>query len=300
MPSTKTNEFCRTEFLSFTYDTLYAPIFLICTLYGPTLLYVIFLSIKFHGWKRYFSKILEDPIYLIFPIFTNISFYNNEDQSSQGNKSSKENSFLSSSKISKTQQTLWIGLVQTPAIIVAIKVKDNHIGESLDIEDTYVEDSVDEDVGDENGDNEVFDKIEELEDGEVRDEDVQGNIQTMVIEPIRYEEPKQKLHTFSLYQSNVLYLLYVSGFSVSVFLDVYIQYARKGWDIHVSTTYCVILLFINIFLWLDFVREFLRKKIEDNNNQPKNWLYDTVIFSTNSLMCLILLPVWAIYRAYQR
>ena len=338
-PSKNPKEFCYTEFLSFTFASLYAPLILIAILYGPTLCYIISLSIKFHGRENYFSKILDDPITLVFPIFTNISFYKIEDEPQGDTDTSKSigNSQPSTpGNNDDTNRTLWTGLVQTPAKVAALDVGGNEsrIPGSLEIVDETIFD------GSDDNDDEVFEaedatredvmniEVEDNEEEEVRavveeyEENVDDyEIRTGVVDESRTEEmaenktgqksaqisesqgtpSKSKEPNFSLHQSIILYGMYVFGFSLSLLLDVFIQFSRKGWGkLHISTRYGLLILAINILLWLDFVREFIRKKAKANSSQPKHWLTDTIIFSTNSLVCLLLLPIWGIYRLYQR
>ena len=72
-----TNYFCaeRNPSLSFTEATVYAPLIFILILYLPTLTYIIFISIRFYGFKNWINEIINDPVYFIFPIFTSFSFY---------------------------------------------------------------------------------------------------------------------------------------------------------------------------------------------------------------------------------
>ena len=68
-------EFCRTELMTFTEATIYAPVTIIVMIFFPTFSYLTYCSIKFYGWKNWVSGVLDNPTYYIFSIFTNISFY---------------------------------------------------------------------------------------------------------------------------------------------------------------------------------------------------------------------------------
>ena len=61
--------------LSFTEATVYAPLILIIILYLPTMIYIVFISIRFYGLQRWINEIMNDPVYFIFPILTSLSFY---------------------------------------------------------------------------------------------------------------------------------------------------------------------------------------------------------------------------------
>ena len=74
--------FCGTENpLTFTEATVYAPLILISILYLPTMIYVILISIRFYGFKKWISEIINEPVYFIFPILTSLSFYGNSAES---------------------------------------------------------------------------------------------------------------------------------------------------------------------------------------------------------------------------
>ena len=44
-------------------------------LYLPTITYIICISVRFYGLKRWINKIINEPIYFVFPILTSFSFY---------------------------------------------------------------------------------------------------------------------------------------------------------------------------------------------------------------------------------
>ena len=61
--------------ITFTQATVYAPLILILILYLPTIIYIVFVSIRFYGLQRWINEIMSDPVYFIFPILTSLSFY---------------------------------------------------------------------------------------------------------------------------------------------------------------------------------------------------------------------------------
>ena len=63
------------EILNFDTATLYAPLSVISLLFLPSFFYVLFLSIRYFGWKLWLVKFLENPIMFILPIWTSFSFY---------------------------------------------------------------------------------------------------------------------------------------------------------------------------------------------------------------------------------
>ena len=77
--------------MSFTNATVYAPIVLISLLYLPTLFYTIVVGIKFYGRRKWIFETLNNPVYFIFPILTNMSFYGkpkNDIKKEEGNNAS--------------------------------------------------------------------------------------------------------------------------------------------------------------------------------------------------------------------
>ena len=61
--------------ITFTQATVYAPLILILILYLPTIIYIVFVSIRFYGLQSWINEIMSDPVYFIFPILTSLSFY---------------------------------------------------------------------------------------------------------------------------------------------------------------------------------------------------------------------------------
>ena len=77
--------------MSFTNATVYAPIVLISLLYLPTLFYTIVVGIKFYGGRKWIFETFNNPVYFIFPILTNMSFYGkpkNDIKKEEGNNAS--------------------------------------------------------------------------------------------------------------------------------------------------------------------------------------------------------------------
>ena len=84
--------------LTFTAATLYAPLFLISLLYLPTIIYIIGLGIKFYGLKRWLFETLNNPVFFIFPILTNMSFYGEQTQEENSNPTSGDSKMCFSIK----------------------------------------------------------------------------------------------------------------------------------------------------------------------------------------------------------
>ena len=114
----------------------------------------------------------------------------------------------------------------------------------------------------------------------------------------------QRNPRFSFYQSNILYILFLLGFASCIILDVLVQFGRKGWRINsISevTRWAVAILLVNIGLWIDFmIGTTRRNKILESNNQDSSWLNDLISFSSNSLVCISLLPFFLIGKIFRR
>ena len=101
--------------MSFTLASLYAPLILIFILYLPTIFYLSFLSAKFYGLKNCVRGFLDDPIYYVFPFFTNISFFQ------QNEKSLRKKSVEEEGEGSMESSLLWKGLVETTTGVIMLK-----------------------------------------------------------------------------------------------------------------------------------------------------------------------------------
>ena len=65
--------------MRFNQATVIAPMMLITFLYLPTVVCVLCQSIRFYGWRKWVTGVLDDPILFIFPILTSMSFYKKAD-----------------------------------------------------------------------------------------------------------------------------------------------------------------------------------------------------------------------------
>ena len=114
----------------------------------------------------------------------------------------------------------------------------------------------------------------------------------------------QRSPTFSFYQSNILYTLFLLGYATCIILDVLVQLARKGWttkSISKITQWAVAILLVNIGLWVDFIIGIAKKKNTlETNNQGSSWLNELISFSSNSLVCIVLLPFFLCRRIFTR
>ena len=67
---------CRDpELLTFTQATLYFPLVYLALLFLPTIVYVLLISCRKYGIKVMFQKFVDNIVFSIFALVTNISFY---------------------------------------------------------------------------------------------------------------------------------------------------------------------------------------------------------------------------------
>ena len=123
-------------------------------------------------------------------------------------------------------------------------------------------------------------------------------------EEIEKLDSKHRSPTFSFYQSNILYILFFLGFASCIIFDVLVQFERKGWKIESIapiTKWAVAILLVNIGLWVDFMISRTKgKKILGSNIEESSWLNDLVSFSSNSLVCFVLLPFFLCRKIFTR
>ena len=173
-----------------------------------------------------------------------------------------------------------------------------------DVEADDDADEVTEDVFDQDQDNQI---VEANNQEDPQTDETQSKRTKTVSVSSNNQRQAENVHEFSLYQSNVLYALFLLGFASSIGFDVAVQVARK-WDkvrdkwyvVAISTKIALSVLALNTLLWLDFVREFLRtrKNPISQTNQTLGWIQELINFTTNSLICCFLIPILAI-RRYQ-
>ena len=67
---------CREpELLTFTQATLYFPLVYVALLFLPTMVYVLFISYRKYGIKKMFQKFVDNTVFSIFAVVTNLSFF---------------------------------------------------------------------------------------------------------------------------------------------------------------------------------------------------------------------------------
>ena len=75
---------CREpEALTFTLATLYSPLLYLALLFLPTIIYVEIISYKKYGLSKVAGKLVENTVYSVFAVVTNISFFNHASDSSR-------------------------------------------------------------------------------------------------------------------------------------------------------------------------------------------------------------------------
>ena len=133
------------EVLTFTEATLILPLVMIAVLYLPSIFYVTYTSLQFYGKEKWSNRVLADPVYFIFPIFTCISFYHRNDKIIQKKEiEHKENieSDLSSEEKKEMDQTDQTGSTDAEignASAREINIIQTDVDVDMDVEDVDVE-----------------------------------------------------------------------------------------------------------------------------------------------------------------
>ena len=154
---------------------------------------------------------LDDPVYFIFPIFTNISFYKIRSPASRivkrEIKMESEPKMYSSNSIEDKEEVF--GDLQVYFVNESLEINLHNFSFQLeDIE--YFSD-------------EVFEEESEISEKSIKRENEMTECEEDKKEMEKKEEPE-----FSLQQSNILYLLFISGAAICLALDIMVQVNRRG------------------------------------------------------------------------
>ena len=104
----------------------------------------------------------------------------------------------------------------------------------------------------------------------------------------RLKSQKSDQPNFSLFHSNVLYLLFILGFFTCFGGDILIQWAKNGY-VTENTKVFIFIFIINIFLWIDFNFDFPNKL---NPQRGQDCFCETFLAdSTHLIFCFIVAPV---------
>ena len=64
---------------------------MITVLYLPAIVCVMYQSVKFYGRKKWFTSIMNDPVYFLLPILTCMSFYGEPTTNSKETETAESN-----------------------------------------------------------------------------------------------------------------------------------------------------------------------------------------------------------------
>ena len=266
-------QFCKTELMTFTEATIYGPITIIVLTFFPTFAYLTYCCIKFYGLKNWLSEVLDNPTYYIFSMFTNISFYESKEPDRKSTKTTAApNKTIHCFGIKNMDEDLKRSLIDVPTLIMHKTIRNE--------DDTL----------------EMRNEIDVLE------------VYSLEVEQIPKEpenvDSKQRSLAFSFYQSNMLYILFFLGFASCIILDVLVQFEKGGWSmesIAPITRWAVAVLLVNIGLWVDFmIGRTKRRNAVGPNIEESSWLNDLISFSSNSLVCIGLLPFFLCRKVVTR
>ena len=258
--------------ITFTAATLYGPLLLISFLYLPTLIYITFLGVRFYGWRKWLVETLNDPVYFVFPFLTSMSFYGEPGATSEdGLPCSKNDIMLNNMNTAESNP-----LPSTSKQLETNSKEDTEFDifkHERDGEDECDDDDDDDDGENDDGEDEMCDeKHSEVVQDQVNtiasDEEEIRQIEVIEAKQDLSESPKEQKNftldnswneelemTFSLQQSNTLYLLFLLGSTLCIVVDIHNQGLRSSLNTGLSpfTTAILIILPINILLWVDFI-----------------------------------------------
>ena len=190
--------------LSFTEATVYAPLILIIILYLPTMIYIVFISIRFYGLQNWINQIIYDPVYFLFPILTSLSFYEKTKLKDQENHDRNVLSLhpnVSPNNSHKRETSEQQGNIDN------IEISGIHIQSS---------------------ENSSFKITDEDENVRVESTVITTNKLTVEVVNIRSDilQSEETEKSFSVKQSNTLYLLFCISTSLCILGDLWHQSKR--------------------------------------------------------------------------
>ena len=206
---------------------------------------------KFYGLKNWFSSILDDPVYFIFPILTCMSFYGENSPSNEFelNKRSLKNDQTENDHHTEIKEDTNDILPFENVNCINIESENHEKKEATNKE----EDSDSISVFLHNSSDDIENNIKLCNEYSSKDA-----IQVHISDIENYEELNQnKKHVmvFSPQQSIVLYILFFVGYLLCIGGDLAMQIYRSP-NINIFNTitfYCLMLFVLNGLLWTDFI-----------------------------------------------
>ena len=256
--------------LTFTSAALYAPLILLAFQFLPPFLYTIVLSLKFYGINKLFSNFVDNPVIFLIPLLTNFSFFDegcrllDPKAIELGNEEESKGINIKSLKKHKSLVNLSIHNVRKENIIATIKDED---------------------------------RKKEYTPSQGRRKLVIRSIScpnlSFQLLDMRYTKLKEL--KFSLFQSNVFYIMYFVGTFLCLLGDAVKVWAKHQGRVTEWTQVSGTLLMINLILWIDL-------NINKNNKQCFGTLFsqsnmarileDIIQDSTDTILCIIITPIF--------
>ena len=248
-------KFCRwPEVLTFTQATLYAPLLLIFILYFPTIVYIFYVCKKFYGPKNLLGKIMDDPVYFMFPLLTCISFYKHEEKDSE-----EVHEVQVPEGMNESQDDITGGEEPGGPIDMSENFEiDEDLENSCSIANIESSSSAEDVTIAESPLTESALAEEQFSDPHEEEQDIPPTIEQ------DYDDMGKQ---FSLHQSNTLYFLFCLSFAIIIGGDFTMQRAR--WSkvsliflvTHSVTAKYLFIFLLNLYLWVDFTRGSQSKSI---------------------------------------
>ena len=226
--------------------------------------------------KQWMGQFLNNPIYFIFPMLTCISFYEDSDSVDEVSNAEDEE------KVEENEAS--VGPSENEEPEVSMEPRQESIEQIIE-EGPVSHDGI-----------VAVDDAEEIPDEVFEDPCEQNSTET------KKAELEDKKMLFSKHQSNILFFLFVLGFTVSIGGDLAFQKSRYSkMPLYKSTTFPYLIIFmVYLLLWVDFIIAASNKTkgLFTMCSPRTNFFIDLFTYSTSILVCIVLIPLYAARKIY--
>ena len=273
------------EILTFEQATLYAPIISFLFVYLPSIFYVLIININIFGLKKFSEKFFESPLLFIFPLFTSFSFHKTIEEPveeiplSKNKPRANSMPIINSPRISRDGvskmnirfegetkiSNFCTGSLPSNSIISDRRNKKRGMIEMSTLMPRMKKSS----------------SLPELRMPQSQEKTGRKKTSTKSI--------KSAQPIFSLFHSNILYILFLFGYFTCIGGDLIMQWAKNRF-ISKNTKIFVSIFIVNIFLWIDFNVTF-SKKLKPQRRRKENVCEAFLQDSTHLAFCIIIAPI---------
>ena len=207
---------------------------------------------KFYGFKKWLSSILDNPVYFIFPVLTCMSFYGKESHQNEMNNISLKN--VSDDQIESDHNT---GIKENSNNTMPLESADSirMENESIETKDEASKDDDEDSIS-------VFthatsNSFQDNSKSCAEETSEPKAIVQMHIQDTENADASnlKKRHVFSPEQSIVLYILFMIGYLFCIGGDLALQLYRSPYIPLYNTIAfnCLMFFLLNGLLWTDFI-----------------------------------------------